>query len=533
MSHQLRDFLLYSIVLTIMFCDIPQVIQLNFLGSVMGGKLSIYPLLVGLLISLYYWKKTGYEISSDSRKFLLFISTLSLAVFISLLHGLIVYPYYSDILNGPVDQIQKLPKVYSYLQHYNVPITEQSLLKVWIKVWMVARPLKSFILEIIWTFGVSYMIYCWYKKDWKSCFCIVRKGLIVSVIAIVLYSALDILYLSGMWGAETLLSFLNPVVHEIKSNDTWWPPLLWPGQLRSLFAEPSYFGIFAAFAMPWLWYSICTTKNRGRKIGYVVLFVVYTICLFFTKARTANALFMGELFLFGLASIAFRKELLKKYCLILICAVVAFGFSTIALTYMPGSPEKAEIISSKNNLNQDAMKQYFDDNLGSLASSSKRSNRARYSVLAADLGIGKDHLLLGVGRSLRNAYIPQYLPDNAFQSDEIMMWINNQKTKGIMKSGFPALGEYSSRFAETGILGLIIYLFPALLLLYKIIKAIRNHTITFTDRLKYICLGISFIGILASGLGDNINITCVYWILLGIGYAMCFGQKKYVDNKEI
>lgn len=225
--------------------------------------------------------------------------------------------------------------------------------------------------------------------------------------------------------------------------------------------------------------------------------------------------------------------MLKKYCLILICAVVAFGFSTIALTYMPGSPEKAEIISSKNNLNQDAMKQYFDDNLGSLASSSKRSNRARYSVLAADLGIGKDHLLLGVGRSLRNAYIPQYLPDNAFQSDEIMMWINNQKTKGIMKSGFPALGEYSSRFAETGILGLIIYLFPALLLLYKIIKAIRNHTITFTDRLKYICLGISFIGILASGLGDNINITCVYWILLGIGYAMCFGQKKYVDNKEI
>lgn len=292
MSHQLRDFLLYSIVLTIMFCDIPQVIQLNFLGSVMGGKLSIYPLLVGLLISLYYWKKTGYEISSDSRKFLLFISTLSLAVFISLLHGLIVYPYYSDILNGPVDQIQKLPKVYSYLQHYNVPITEQSLLKVW----MVARPLKSFILEIIWTFGVSYMIYCWYKKDWKSCFCIVRKGLIVSVIAIVLYSALDILYLSGMWGAETLLSFLNPVVHEIKSNDTWWPPLLWPGQLRSLFAEPSYFGIFAAFAMPWLWYSICTTKNRGRKIGYVVLFVVYTICLFLQKPAQQMLCLWGNYF---------------------------------------------------------------------------------------------------------------------------------------------------------------------------------------------------------------------------------------------
>lgn len=40
---------------------------------------------------------------------------------------------------------------------------------------------------------------------------------------------------------------------------------------------------------------------------------------------------------------------------------------------------------------------------------------------------------------------------------------------------------------------------------------------------------ISLIGIMVSGIGDNINITYCYWVLLGLGYAMCFGK---TSNKE-
>ena len=34
---------------------------------------------------------------------------------------------------------------------------------------------------------------------------------------------------------------------------------------------------------------------------------------------------------------------------------------------------------------------------------------------------------------------------------------------------------------------------------------------------------------MASGLGDSINITYCYWVLLGLGYAMCFAK---TSNKE-
>ena len=42
---------------------------------------------------------------------------------------------------------------------------------------------------------------------------------------------------------------------------------------------------------------------------------------------------------------------------------------------------------------------------------------------------------------------------------------------------------------------------------------------------KEICFLISFLGVMASGMGDTINITYSYWLLLGLGYAMCQSVK--------
>ena len=207
--------------------------------------------------------------------------------------------------------------------------------------------------------------------------------------------------------------------------------------------------------------------------------------------------------------------------------MAALGISSYAIAnLLPGSPEKAQLIhEQQGSLQSMNMSGYLEDNLGSLASSDKRSNKSRYSILKADLSIGMNHPVWGVGRSLRNAYIPDYLPEEAFSGSEIQMWIRNQKEKGIMRAGFPALGEYSSRFAETGILGLIIFLMPAIILVYRLLAVIFYKALEPQNRLPYVFFLISILGVLASGLGDSINITCAYWLLLGVGYAMCFGKK--------
>lgn len=546
-----KDKLFYFIVITIMFCAVPQIIRFKFwgLGSIMNDKLTVYPLLVGILLTVYSLHRERYKLSKYDYRFLAFLGVYGFVILISLIHGLAIYPYFQNLLNGPdgVGQIEKLPKVYNFLMLHHISVSKTDLFQVWFG----ARFLKMSMLEIVWSFGISWMIFYWYKKDWGKGFTIVRKGVEVSVVAIIVYSVLDILYLSGIWGAESILKVLNPIVHAIKGNGTWYPPLLWPGQLRSLFAEPSHFGIFAAFAIPWLWYSFCKASNRKAQIIFAIIFFAYVTCLFYTKARTANVLFLGEIFLFGFFSLIFRKELLRKYIILMICAIFAFGLSTFTLAnFMPGSPEKAQVQQTVKKNQSDSMKKhhddnsasvamaknqsgsmkkYLDDNLGSVATAGQRSNRSRYSILIADLRIGMDHPLLGVGRSLRQAYIPYYLPKDATQSAEVRMWIDRQNREGIMKAGVPNLGEYSTRFAETGLIGLLIYMFPAIFLILKTLKKIREKTISMDDRLKYGFGLISFLGILASGLGDHINITCAYWLMLGLGYAMCFGEKGSIE----
>lgn len=122
--------------------------------------------------------------------------------------------------------------------------------------------------------------------------------------------------------------------------------------------------------------------------------------------------------------------------------ILAFGASLAFLNY-----------DAFCGICQTTISSYLQENVGSLASIEERSNRSRYSIMLADVKIGLAHPLLGVGPSLRDAYIPEYLPDKEHLSQETLIWIKNQREKGILKSGFPKLGEYTSRFAETGMAG--------------------------------------------------------------------------------
>lgn len=207
----------------------------------------------------------------------------------------------------------------------------------------------------------------------------------------------------------------------------------------------------------------------------------------------------------------------------------SFAIATFSLSFMPGSPQ-GHSMGYGNKANTE-MTSYINDNLGSLASKNKRSNRARFSILEASVSIGKNYPLLGVGKSLRHAYIPDYLSEEGRENSEVKYWMKNQKEKGIMKSGFPALGEYCTRFAETGILGLVIYLLPALFLAFQLLRRIHLADEQ-QERERCIFFFISLAGVMASGMGDNLNITCCYWILMGIGYAIILSpyQKESYES---
>jgi hypothetical protein len=69
-----------------------------------------------------------------------------------------------------------------------------------------------------------------------------------------------------------------------------------------------------------------------------------------------------------------------------------------------------------------------------------------------------------------------------------------------------------------------------MILLNKLGKKILHNN---EQKLPYIMFLISFLGMLITGFSNILNITYCYWILLGLGYAMCFGKEYDVkDNGD-
>ncbi len=515
-NYKLRNGIFLSICVLLIFNNIPKIIAPNFLGGeVLGDKLVFYPMFIGMIYTIYYQYNIGVYFQTVGR----FLGIYIIVVFVSMLLGLYNYPYYNIILQGPSNQIEKLPFIISFFSNIKIHINEQWLIGVWI----VARAIKNLLIECIWTFGGAYMIFCWYYQDWQVAFQYIKKAVVCSISLLLVYCFIEVPALANQDWATHILVTINPFLHTIKNNGAWWPPLLWTGQqLRSVFAEPSYFGIYAAFAMPWLWeYSFNETCTRRTVLLYVII-TAFSFCLFLTKARTALALFCGECVLLCLAVAWLRyKKYFYRLLILAGCIGIAFGGAIIFLSVNNQSNN-----NNNNNTGQNDVQAYMSDNLGSLASENKRSNQARYTTMKTNLRIGLDHPLLGVGTSLRNAYFSDYLPEDGRYNDEIQIWLIKQRELGILKFPIPGLSEYTKRFAETGIIGLLAYLLVPLVLLRKLLLIIVKNRNDYDTVSPYVFYTISLVGILTSGIGDSITITYCYWVLLGLGYAMCYGKRN-------
>jgi hypothetical protein len=513
MNRKINNIIFFVLCITLIFNNTPSIIHVNALGNVIGDKFILYPLMIGFIYTLYMQYKYK-SVFVDFQKIKLYILIYTCVNLVSFLGGLLGYPYYDIILNSPIDQIEKLVKIEALLSDFGFYIEERTLLLFW----FIGRAFKNILFESLTAFFGAYMVYCWYRLNWKYGYKLLSNAILCSLIVILVYCFIEVGYLAGNQWAECILIYINPYFHAITSDGTWWPPLLLKGQVRSVFAEPSYFGIYAAFAMPLLWYQSYTSVGKKRGLILCAL-LIFTWLLFLTKARTAIALFLGELaLLFVFMLYLQNKHLVKRFIMVVIVSVFSFAGAIGFLTV--NNPQFGGTLS------------YMSDNVGSLSSSNQRSNQARYAIMQANVEIGLAHPILGVGPSLRQAYIPDYLSDAGKCDQEVKMWIRNQKEKGVLKSGFPNLGEYTTRFAETGIIGLLIFLIPAGVLLQKLFICIKHRKKTGDEVCPYVFISLSLIGLLTAGIGDSINVTYCYWVVLGLGYAMCFGKNDEAMTHE-
>lgn len=510
MDKKIIDRIFFCSCFFMIFNNIPKIIQMNFWGGPIGNKFIFYPLIVGCIYTGYcQYKYKNVLVYFD--KFLKFCSVYIGAAMLSLIIGLYTYPYYDLVLNGPVDQIEKLPHVLAFFASHGIVIDPKFALGTW----MVARQVKGVFLETFWCFGGAYMIFCWYYNNWQQAVRIMTKGVLAGLVIVFSYSAIEIFYLAGNETAKSLLVMITPYFHPIKTTHGWWPPLLWKGQLRSVFPEPSHIGNYIAMTIPVLW--CCYLGKFSPKFlinSFALMFLV-----FLTQARTAYAMLFGMIgLLFLLLLIIKRKDLFKQFSIICITVGIVFG---IAVQFI-GIMNKASNMTATN---------VIENNLTSLASSNQRSNGARYALLKSNLRIAADHPVLGVGKGLASAYIVDYYTYDEKKNGEINMWIKYQKERGVFATGYSmgdAMNEYITRLSQTGIVGLSAFLFPFIWIIVKLFdlyKQCKNE-----KQIDILLILFALISSMVAGCNGSMNIIYSIWILLGIAFAAVYSEKYSLKN---
>lgn len=275
---------------------------------------------------------------------------------------------------------------------------------------------------------------------------------------------------------------------------------------------------------------------KGLSMALVMLFLYFL--LFTTQARTAILLLTGELVLLLIYGI-YRKNKGDFAKIIAILLLVSMGLGG-SLIFTQVEKDRFTVFNrgiegnyiKENNgksVFSNAGKSYISKNITSAVGKDKRSNRARFSLMEAELKVWMAHPVLGVGKGLKAAYIPEQLPSDATKSSEVRMWIDRLHANGPLRATFPDVSEYTSKLCEIGLLGCLLYYFPAAYLAYFFLLFLRRNR----ENKQYLRIQsllsfylISLAGILAGGISTSLNVNYCFGVLLGIGFILHHQVKK-------
>ena len=498
------ELFIFLLCICLPFTHIPKYLQKA--EFIVGGYFSLKLLVYPIFLLFIYYIVNGKKLQDCDKKITYFICAYILLNFIGIIYSVKIFPYYNEF-----EFYQNMPQKIIFIANlFNLGHYETVFL------WIFGRILRSYITYTFFTILISYILYKIFKENKFDVFKTIKLSIKVIVVMMTIYSTIEILYFMGNKVAENILTTINPQINLIKEYHGWWPQLLLKNQLRSFFVEPSYLAMYGVVALPFLYTSFFEEKNLKIKIIDILLVLALSFFMFLTKSRMATVFMFLDIMLLIIFTLKYYQNMKKGTSIILFCTISSFlGAITFSDRYM----NNINTIENENT----AIFRYIDYNINSIASTTERSNGTRYGVMYADYMMGKDHIFFGVGETLRNRYMIDYLPEWSKNKAETKMWIKAVQQKTMMNAAFANLNEYLYRFSISGLMGLGTFMFPIVILISKIFLYFKSDR---EYNLKAIIITMAFIASCATGIGDSVTRLYWFWIILPLGYSVFFNENN-------
>lgn len=532
MAMRIYDLLFGFSLGTMIFFNLPFEFPVRTLGLGYNRSPVCYALWLLVFYTVYKHRDKRFFVHSDVFcRWLLCYLGISL---LSTVWGVYTFPY-EELFFSPPGQHPAAGYILRIADAAGFSLDPDSA--VIFGVWL--RAVKGAVTSPFFTFCASYLLYCYYYRDFASLKKVALYGFFVSLAIVIGYSVIEIFYQAGNETAKNILTQTYPWFNNMKTVPLKWPPLLWPNQLRSIFSEPSRIGNYAAIAIPVLWGGIIQAASVRSKVGFAFLTFFFTFIIFLTQSRMAYAILLGLLFLCWALAL-WLKRFRRSVALIGALTAVSFicaGF--FMFSFMKQTNIASKMISNTFSvaidgakvLKEDANKVVKEDaNNNDKKENNKKDkvrSKARYIMLASYYRMWLERPVLGVGdfQPFAAAYSMHNLTDEEKKDPEIKSWVAIQHNYGILQgSGLSAMNQYADRLGKTGLLGLGFYLMPFLYVLYRLLSVIyyaKNHLAPISDS----ALGDAFImflmicGILATGMNDNHAMYFGPFAVLGAAYV--------------
>lgn len=462
--HKLQEACFMGMIIFLPFGNIPLRFRLvNTLHS-----LPFICCLIGILLLIiehiksHEFMEDSSQVATNEKRYKRFALAYGIWPIFCIIIGSLQYPFFADTNMSTAPWIGKLKVLFSFVgDDYLDSITSATM--------FIYRDFKE---ELFPAIGGSLFTYYLFKSNFRRGIKLCVISVIILISFCIIYSIPEILWLwTNSEFCEEILKHVNIYIYDVPVPPAWHPPLLWWGQLRSLFDEPSSFGIVGSFCYPLM--MLVPDKSKYQLVYKVFLLAAFCLMIIMTQSRTAVCLFIAETIL--MAGYLLLKKYKKSFIIMLISVIFGLFIYNLGPVLLPQES------LSDHHQNGDTLSQqgnYISRNVESLAGTGKRSNGARYGMTISSLKVGIQHPIVGVGKGYESLYMEKVLPDFAKDNDEIGAWMKNTQEKGITKMGSFILNQYTESLATSGLIGLILLVTPPVYLIYSLIKRkLINRTI--------------------------------------------------------